>query len=54
MRSYNVWFGTLSETYDCWTEDSAALVSVSKPRLRAAVAGDEACDRLAVGVSPGL
>jgi hypothetical protein len=27
MRSFDdVWFGTLSETYDCWTEDSAALV----------------------------
>ena len=26
MRSFDdVWFGTLSETYDCWTEDSAAL-----------------------------
>ena len=25
MRSFDdVWFGTLSETYDCWTEDSAA------------------------------
>ena len=26
MRSFDdVWFGTRSETYDCWTEDSAAL-----------------------------
>jgi hypothetical protein len=26
MRSFDdVWFGTLSQTYDCWSEDSAVL-----------------------------
>jgi hypothetical protein len=35
MRSFDdVWFGTLSETYDCWTEDSAALAP-GRPRRRA-------------------
>ena len=32
MRSFNdVWFGTLSETCDCWTEDSAALAPGQLP-----------------------
>ncbi len=33
MRSFDdVWFGTLSETYDCWTEDSAAPAPGQPPR----------------------
>ncbi len=36
MRSFDdVWFGTLSETYDCWTEDSAALAPGQPPRVPA-------------------
>jgi peptidoglycan/xylan/chitin deacetylase (PgdA/CDA1 family) len=36
MRSFDdVWFGTLSETYDCWTEDSAALAPGQPPRAPA-------------------
>ena len=35
MRSFDdVWFGTLSETYDCWTEDSAALAPGQPPACR--------------------
>ena len=37
MRSFDdVWFGTLSETYDCWTEDSAALAPGQPPVRRRA------------------
>ena len=37
MRSFDdVWFGTLSETYDCWTEDSAALAPGQTPSRRRA------------------
>jgi hypothetical protein len=37
MRSFDdVWFGTLSETYDCWTEDSAALAPGQPPARRRA------------------
>ena len=33
MRSFDdVRFGTLSETYDCWTEDSAAQAPGQTPR----------------------
>ena len=31
----DVCFGTLSETYDCWTEDSAALAPDQPPRAPA-------------------
>jgi hypothetical protein len=48
MRSFDdVWFGTLSETYDCWTEDSAALAPGQPP------AGAPALTLGLVGLRPG-
>jgi len=49
MRSFDdVWFGTLSETYDCWTEDSAALAPGQPPG-----AGAPALTLGLVGLRPG-
>ena len=50
MRSFDdVWFGTLSETYDCWTEDSAALA----PGQPLARPGAPALTLGLVGLRPG-
>jgi hypothetical protein len=51
MRSFDdVWFGTLSETYDCRTEDSAALAPGQPPR---APGGAPALILGASGLRPG-